>query len=58
VPITIKARQEGVSPQQIVDKYHKMIKNSFSEFGITFDIYSRTSSKVHYDTASEFFSKL
>jgi methionyl-tRNA synthetase len=58
VPITIKARQEGVKPQQIVDKYHEMIKNSFSEFGISFDIYSRTSSKIHYETASEFFTKL
>ena len=58
VPITIKARQEGISPQQIVDKYHEMIKNSFREFGISFDIYSRTSSKIHYETASEFFTNL
>lgn len=58
VPITIKARQEGVSPQQIVDKYHNIIKNSFQEFGITFDIYSRTSNQVHHDTASEFFKTL
>jgi len=58
VPITIKARQEGVSPQQIVDKYHEMIKKSFHEFGISFDIYSRTSSKIHYKTASEFFTTL
>ena len=58
VPITIKARQEGVSPQQVVDKYNDIIKQSFKDFGITFDIYSRTSSKVHYQTASEFFRKL
>jgi len=58
VPITIKARQEGVSPQQVVDKYNDIIKKSFEEFGIAFDIYSRTSSKVHYQTASEFFRKL
>ena len=58
VPITIKARQEGISPQQVVDKYNEIIKESFKEFGIAFDIYSRTSSKVHYQTASEFFRKL
>lgn len=58
VPITIKARQEGVSPQQVVDKYNDIIRESFKEFGISFDIYSRTSSKVHYQTASEFFKKL
>lgn len=58
VPITIKARQEGVSPQQVVDKYNDIIKQSFKEFGIAFDIYSRTSSKVHYQTAAEFFRKL
>jgi methionyl-tRNA synthetase len=58
VPITIKARQEGVSPQQVVDKYNGIIKESFKEFGIAFDIYARTSSKVHYQTASEFFRKL
>ena len=58
VPITIKARQEGVSPQQIVDKYHGIIKKSFEEFGISFDIYSRTSNKTHHETASEFFSTL
>jgi len=58
VPITIKARQEGISPQQVVDKYHEMIKNSFSEFGISFDIYSRTSNKLHHETASEFFLNL
>jgi methionyl-tRNA synthetase len=58
VPITIKARQEGVSPQQIVDKYHGIIKKSFEEFGISFDIYSRTSNKTHHETASEFFTTL
>jgi methionyl-tRNA synthetase len=58
VPITIKARQEGISPQQLVDKYHVIIKDSFRDFGVSFDIYSRTSSAVHYDTASGFFRKL
>jgi methionyl-tRNA synthetase len=58
VPITIKARQEKVSPMDIVDKYHQMIKEAFSEFGISFSIYSRTTSKIHYQTASEFFRKL
>ncbi len=58
VPITIKARQEGVSPQAIVDKYHEMNKESFEKFGISFDIYSRTTSTTHYETASEFFRKL
>jgi len=58
VPITIKAKQEGVSPQQIVDKYHNIIKKSFEDFGISFDIYSRTSDKIHHETASEFFKTL
>ncbi len=58
VPITIKAKNEGVSPQDIVDKYHTIIKSSFEEFGITFDNYSRTSAKIHHDTASEFFTIL
>ncbi len=58
VPITIKARQEGVSPQVIVDRYHEIIKKSFEEFGISFDIYSRTSSHVHLQTASDFFLTL
>jgi methionyl-tRNA synthetase len=58
VPITIKARQLGVSPQDVVDKYHEMIKKSFAEFGIAFDIYSRTSSKIHHKTAADFFAKL
>ena len=58
VPITIKAKQEGVKPQDIVDKYHNIIKKSFEEFGISFDIFSRTSNKIHHDTASEFFKTL
>jgi methionyl-tRNA synthetase len=58
VPITIKAKKEGVSPQDIVDRYHKMIKSSFEEFGIALDYYGRTSSKTHHKTASEFFEKL
>ena len=58
VPITIKARQQGCSPQDIVDKYHKIIKVSFSGLGINFDIYGRTSSEVHEKNASDFFRKL
>jgi len=58
VPITLKARKEGVSPQEIVDRYHKINKKAFEDFGIAFDIYSRTSNKIHYDTASEFFRTL
>ena len=58
VPITIKAKKEGVSPQDIVDKYNKIIKDSFNDFGISFDNYSRTSAEVHHKTASEFFRKL
>lgn len=58
VPITIKARQEGISPQEIVDRYHTIIKDSFQEFGISFDVYSRTSAPIHHQTASDFFKKL
>jgi len=58
VPITLKARNEGVSPQDIVDRYHAINKKAFEDFGISFDIYSRTSNKTHYDTASSFFRKL
>ena len=58
VPITLKAKKEGVSPQIIVDRYHKIIKDSFKEFGISFDNYSRTSSKIHHKTASIFFKDL
>lgn len=58
VPITIKAKNEGVSPQDIVDRYHSIIKNSFEEFGISFDIYSRTTSDTHKKIATDFFRKL
>lgn len=58
VPITIKARQLGVTPQDIVDKYHGIIKKSFEDFDISFDVYSRTSAPIHHETASEFFKKL
>jgi len=58
VPITLKAKKEGITPQQVVDKYHEIIKKSFLDFGITFDNYSRTTAKIHHDTASDFFKKL
>jgi methionyl-tRNA synthetase len=58
VPITLRARNEGVSPQEVVDRYHKMIRQSFEDFGISFDIYSRTTSKIHYETSAEFFLSL
>ena len=58
VPITIKARKEGVTPQDIVDRYHEIIKKSFQELGISFDIYSRTSNPTHHKTASEYFKYL
>lgn len=58
VPITIRARKEGCTPQDIVDRYHMMIKNSFEEFGISFDIYSRTTSSIHHQLASDFFRTL
>ncbi|MGZ5304600.1 MAG: class I tRNA ligase family protein, partial [Bacteroidia bacterium] len=58
VAITIKAAQEGLTPQQLVDKYHNIIKNSFADFGISFDVYGRTSSPVHHKTASDFFLNL
>ena len=58
VPITIRAKKEGITPQDVVDRYHTLIKKSFEEFGISFDVYSRTTSKTHHDTASEFFRKL
>lgn len=54
VPITLKAKAEGITPQDVVDRYHSIIKKSFEEFGISFDIYSRTSSDIHTKTASEF----
>ncbi|NEM98695.1 methionine--tRNA ligase [Pontibacter burrus] len=58
VPITIRAKKEGITPQQAVDKYHELIKQSFADFNISFDIYDRTSSKIHHETASDFFLKL
>lgn len=58
VPITLKAKKEGVSPQVVVDKYHKIIGDSFRDFGISFDIYHRTSSQMHHQTAADFFSTL
>ncbi len=58
VPITIKAKKEGITPQQVVDRYHEIIKNAFAGLGIEFDIYSRTSSDMHTVTASEFFRKM
>ena len=58
VPITIRARKEGVTPQDVVDRYHSLIKKSFEEFGISFDIYSRTTSDIHHKFAADFFRKL
>ena len=58
VPITIRARKEGITPQDVVDRYHKMIKDSFEAFGISFDIYSRTTSDIHHRFAAEWFRKL
>lgn len=58
VPITIRARKEGITPQDVVDRYHKMIKDSFQEFGISFDIYSRATSETHHKFAAEWFRKL
>ncbi len=58
VPITIKARKEGVSPQEIVDRYHEIIRDSFERFGISFDVYSRTSAPIHHQTAADFFTSL
>ena len=58
VPITIRAKKEGITPQEVCDRYHKMIRDSFKEFGISFDIYSRTTSKIHHKFAADFFKKL
>ncbi len=58
VPITITARKEGTTPQQVVDKYHELMKSTFEDFGIAFDYYGRTSSKIHHETAQEFFKQL
>lgn len=58
VAISMKARKEGITPQQVIDKYHGIIKQGFEDFGVSFDNYSRTSAQIHHDTASEFFKKL
>ncbi|NEJ83532.1 class I tRNA ligase family protein, partial [Rhizobium leguminosarum] len=58
VPITIRAQQEGITPQQIVDKYHHLNKQNLKDLGISFDVFSRTSSTTHYETASDFFTTL
>ena len=58
VPITIRAKKEGVTPQDVVDRYHYLIKKSFEEFGVSFDVYSRTTSKTHHELASDFFKTL
>ena len=58
VPITIRAKKEGITPQDVVDRYHSLIKESFKEFGISFDVYSRTTSSTHREVASDFFRKL
>ena len=58
VPVTQRARKEGITPQDVVDRYHKIIKDSFKEFGISFDIYSRTTSEIHHKFAADFFRKL
>ena len=56
--ITLRAKKEGVSPREIVDKYHNLIGNAFKDFGIEFDIYDRTSSEIHHQTSSDFFKEL
>ena len=58
VPVTQRARKEGITPQQVVDRYHSIIKESFKELGISYDIYSRTTSTIHHQFAAEFFRKL
>jgi methionyl-tRNA synthetase len=58
VPITIKAKKEGITPQAVVDKYYKQIKESFQDFGISFDIYSRTTNPVHHQTSQDFFTTM
>lgn len=58
VPITIRAKKEGITPQDVVDRYHTLIKDSFKDFGISFDVYSRTTSKTHHEFAADFFKKL
>ena len=58
VPITLRARKEGITPQQVVDRYHEIISKSLKDLGVSFDVYSRTTSEIHHDTASEFFRRL
>ena len=58
VPVTIRARKEGITTQEVVDRYHELIKSSFEQFGISFDVYSRTTSKIHHQFASDYFRKL
>ena len=58
VPVTIRARKEGITTQEVVDRYHNLIKSSFEKFGISFDVYSRTTSKIHHKFASDFFKTL
>ena len=58
VPVTQRARKEGITPQDVVDRYHKIIKDSFEKFGISFDIYSRTTSDIHHKFAADFFRNL
>ena len=58
VPVTIRARKEGCTPQEVVDRYNRIIKDSFEEFGISFDVFGRTTSETHRKTASDFFRKL
>ena len=58
VPITLKARKEGITPQEVVNRYHELNKKAFADFGISFDIYSRTSNRIHHETSAQFFRKL
>ena len=58
VPVTIRAKKEGCTPQDVVDRYHNIIKKSFADFGISFDVYSRTTSATHHQFAADFFRKL
>ena len=58
VPVTIRAKKEGCTPQDVVDRYHNLIKKSFADFGISFDVYSRTTSSIHHKFAADFFRKL
>ena len=57
VPITIKAKQNKITPKEVVDKYHALIKNSFEQFGVSFDYYSRTSNKIHHEISKDFFTQ-